>query len=589
MSELTQRVKAKYPQYANVPDADLEKRVLQKYPQYKKYASKTVGGFFENVGKSAVSAVTDIAGAAANVLNPDLEKNTLVNLGKLGVDTAKLVAGDPSELNRASQVLNFYKQRYGGVKNIGETFYNDPVGLILDASVVLGGAGAAVKGVGTAGKISGLTKAGTALTKAGAAIDPFVQTGKLAKIGVAKAGSRLPNRLVEASENLATRGLGNPVAQSKASKKAGRSVASFIDEYNLYDRSPEAAAQVRKNILNQYDELALRSGKQVSMGQIIKAFDDEIARLQQGVNGVISEADQSKIGELVKRKEMLLEASGATYHRPMKAPQKLVLQSDGTLKMQNQPIDPQLTDEFISSVPINVGTDTLTRFRRNVIDPDVPVSQFALDAKGSGSAQGVKRSRDIVKSAIDSSDKRLAKLGKDYGMAKDVEKIYEQAQARGNNRQLFNFTKLGGAGVGGVLGGLPGAITGYIAESIVNDPRSTALQSRSLRATAKTLGSEKARRTLDATGKVFSVGYSSGKSLRPFFQVAPKTERQKYATKTPIQREKSPSKTLPTIVPSPATPDPKKVKPLEYKPPKSVFTNKSAFGSTKKVQRGSFY
>lgn len=589
MSELTQRVKAKYPQYANVPDADLEKRVLQKYPQYKQYASKTVGGFFENVGKSGVNAVKDIAGAAVNVLNPDMEKNTLANLAKLGIDTAKLVAGDESELNRASQVLNFYKQRYGGVDNIGETIYNDPVGFILDASVVLGGAGAVVKGVGTAGKLSGVTKVGTALTKAGAAIDPFMQAGSLAKTGIVNAGSKLPPRLIGASENLTTRGLGNPVTQAKAAKRAGRSVASFIDEYDLYDRSPEGAALARRNILNKYDDLALRSGKQVSMGQIMREFEAEIDRLSRGVNGVVSEADRSKIVELMKRRDMLLEASGATYHSPMKAPQKLTLQSDGTLQMQSQAIDPALTERFVSSVPINVGTDTLTNFRRNVIDPDVPLSQFALDAKGSGSAQGVKRSRDIVKSAIDSSDERLAKLGKDYGMAKDVEKIYEEAQARGNNRQLFNFTKLGGAGVGGVLGGLPGAVTGYIAESVVNDPRSVALQSKSLRATAKTLGSDKAKRAMGATGKVFSLGYSSGKNLRPFSQVAPRSEQQKYSTKTTVQREKSTSTPFTTIITSPATPDPKKVKPLEYKPPKSVFSNKSAFGSTKKVQRGSFY
>lgn len=559
MSELTQRIKAKYPQYANVPDAELEKRVLQKYPQYKQYASKSIGGFVENIGKSGFGAVKDIVGGVVNVLNPDIEKNTLANLAKLGIDTVKLVGGDKSELNRASQVLSFYKQRYGGVDNIGETIYNDPVGFLLDASVVLGGAGAVVKGVGTAGKISGLTKAGTALSTAGAAIDPFMQAGKLAKVGTKRVFSGVPASLDAASESIATRGIGNPVAQAKAAKKAGRSVASFIDEYDLYDRSPESAGQAKQNIIGQYDNLALNSGKQLQMGEIVKKFNAEIERLTQGVGGVISDADKAKISELARRRDQLLQAAGGA-------------------------VDAQ--GNLISS-PVSTGVDTLTNFRRKVIDPDVPQSMFGLDARGSGSAQGVKRSRDIVKGAIDSSDPRLAKLGKDYGMAREMEGIFEKSQARANNRQQLNFTKLGSAGLGGALGGLPGAFAGYVGETIINDPRSVALQSKALKATAKTLGSDKTKKILGSAENVFSRGYSSGKTLRTFAPTAPKSTQQRYEKKTTISGGISEDKPYqPSITPSAST---TKIKPLEYKQPKSVFANKSAFGSTKKVTRGSFY
>lgn len=557
MSELTQRVKAKYPQYANVPDAELEKRVLQKYPQYKQYVSPSIGGFASNVVKSGATAIKDTVGAVVNVINPDMEKNTIANLGRLGVDTAKLIAGDRSELNRASQVLNFYKQRYGGVDNIKETIYNDPVGFLLDASVVLGGAGAAVKGAGAAGKVSGLTKVGTTLSKAGAAIDPFMQAGKVAKVGFSKVANRLPEKLMLASESVATKGIGNPAAQAKAAKKAGRSVASFVDEYNLYDRSPDSASMAKRGIINQYDNLAMNSGKQVQMRQLVQAFDDEIAKLRGGVNGVVSDANQAKITELIRRKDQLLQASGG------------MIDANGQL---------------ISS-PLQAGADTLTSFRRNVIDPDVPQSMFNLDARGSGAAQGVKQARDIVKSGIDSTDPRLAKLGKDYGMAKEVEKIFEQAQSRSNNRQLFNFTKLGSAGVGGITFGVPGAIGGMIAEQVVNTPRFLKLNSKALRSVAKP--SQKLRQAATATSNTFAKGYKFGKNARVL------SPDQKSSISTTGQILTQPPQETPVsykpIVPPTTIQDPKSVKPLKYTPPKNVFSNKSTFGSTKKVTRGSFY
>lgn len=64
---------------------------------------------------------------------------------------------------------------------------------------------------------------------------------------------------------------------------------------------------------------------------------------------------------------------------------------------------------------------------------------------------------------------------------------------------------------------------------------------------------------------------------------------QSQLTKKIVLPQHQPNNAYKPIVPSPATPDPKKVKPLEYKPPKSVFSNKSTFGSSKKVTRGSFY
>lgn len=565
MSKLTEAVKAKYPQYASVPDDQLERRVLAKYPQYRKLASKNVGDFVYNIGKSGVQAVGDLGGAVANAFNPNMDENTIANLAKLAAGTVQFF--DPTQTlgtqyeDRARAVGNFYKNRYGSLDAVGDTLYNDPIGAALDVStVVTGGAGLA-KGVAGVAKAAGAgnvaSKAGrvaSVLTKAAEVTDPFSLVGK----GISKSATAGRRRMIrgfqDTSENLVTRGIGNPVKQAEAARKAGRSVSSFIDQYGLYDRSPDTASKVRRSILQQYDDLALRSGKQISMGQIMQAFDDEIARLSKGVNGVVSEADRAKVAELIKRRDMLLEAAGATYHSPLKAPQRLEVKPDGTLQMRNQPIDPALTEKFVSSVPINVGTDTLTNFRRNVIDPDVPMSQFGLDAKGSGSAQGVKLSRDIVKGAIDSSDPQLNRLGKDYGMAKTMEKIFTDAESRGNNRQIFNFTKLGGAGLGGVVAGAPAALGGFFIEQAVNSPKFISGASKTMREGANLLENEKISRFASSVSKTARPTFTFARVGR----VANTNSDQKTPTITSKQILDQPQQRMNQLSPSTASIPPAK-------------------------------
>lgn len=517
---------------------------------------KSVGGFMGNVVKSGARSAADLMGAVVNTLNPNMEKNTVANLGRLAIGAGQLlIPGEQGYENNARAVGNFYKDRYGGLDKIANTLYNDPVGVGLDVAAVASGVGGALKGAGTASKIAGLTKAGNAFTKAAGFADPFALAGK----GIGKVAStgrtKFASGLARASDDIVTRGIGNPAAQAKLAQKGGRSVASFIDEYNLYDRTPEAAGRAKSGILNQYDDLAMRSGKQVQMGQIMQAFDAEIVKLSQGVGGVISDANQAKIAELIRRRDQLLQAAGGTVNEA------------GSL----------------TSSPIQAGVDTLTDFRRNVIDPDVPQSMYNLDARGSGAAQGVKQSRDIVKGAIDSSDPRLAKLGKDYGMAKGMEKILTQAESRGNNRQLFNFTKLGGAGVGGLMSGAPGVVAGFALETMTNHPKFIAGASKTMRAGSQMLNNPAIDRSMAKMGRVVSPGYNFARTGRmanvtPDQRTPISTSKQTTPQKQLRSPQLSPSK--PSYTPMP------KITP--YQMPKQS-KSAQAFGGTVKVKRGSFY
>jgi hypothetical protein len=524
---------------------------------------KSIAGFAGNVLKSGVRAVGDLGGAVINTVNPNMEKNTVANLLRLGDGILSLVMpGEQINEKNAKAVGKFYMDRYGSLDNAFNTLYNDPVGLALDVSTVISGAGGALKGAGTLSKISGLTKVGNAFSKAAAFTDPFSMMGK--GIGKVSSGSgkKIALGLDRAGENIVTRGIGNPAAQAKAAQKAGRSVSSFIDEYNLYDRSPETAGAVKRGIMDNYDNLALNSGKQVQMGQLITYFNNEIAKLQSGVSGVVSDANQAKIAELMRRRDQLLQAAGG--------------------KVAN--------GELLSS-PLQVGADTLTNFRRNVIDPDVPQSMFNLDARGSGAAQGVKQARDIVKSGIDSTDPRLAKLGSDYGMAKSVEKILTQADARGQNRQIFNFTKLGGAGLGGIVAGAPAAVGGFVAEQVVNSPRFIKGASKTMRATSAALQNPGIGQSVARMGRIASPGYQYSKYGRianniNFDQKTPiSTNTQKPPQIQPEKRQLSPSATPNQAIKPAYSPMPK-LQP--YKMP-SQSKSTQAFGGSVKVKRGSFY
>lgn len=420
---------------------------------------KTIGGFLKNTAKSAGRLVTDTGSAIINIANPDMEKNTVANLLKLGEGAASLlIPGEQTNEKYAKAVGSFYKDRYGGIDKIKNTLYNDPVGVVADVATVATGAGGALRGAGSAaGKLGSvsragqLSKAGTTLSKVGNAIDPLLATTKLAGTGVKAASSRLASTARTLADDLPTRGFGNPAAQATAARKSGQSTAGFMRKYNWYDRSSDSVGAITRDISEKYDDKALRAGTSVQTGQIITQIDAAIKKLQQGVNGVISDSDIKAIEELTRRKQQLLQAVGGEF-------------KDGVQ---------------ISS-PVQAKTSDLTRYRREVIDKDIPDSTYNLDAQASGTVRGTKTMRDFLRKNINSTDPELERLGLDIGQGKALKKVAEGYESRAANRQLFNFTKLGSAGIGSVLAGVPGVVGGFIAEQLVNSPQFLKIASSTL-------------------------------------------------------------------------------------------------------------
>jgi hypothetical protein len=128
------------------------------------------GEALRNTPQSAANFATNMAHP---FLHPIETAETFYDLGRgLLAKAGMLDAPDAEE--KVNAVGQFFAERYGSMEGLKQTLATDPVGVLADASVVLGGTGLAVRGPGLVGK------AGEVMRSAGAAVDPVKAVGKVA-------------------------------------------------------------------------------------------------------------------------------------------------------------------------------------------------------------------------------------------------------------------------------------------------------------------------------------------------------------------------------------------------------------------------
>lgn len=485
---------------------------------------KSVGGFIGNVAKSAVN---NVAGIGSALLHPI---QTAKGIGNTALGAAQLlVPGEQGSEQYARDLGNFYKQRYGGLSNIGETLYNDPVGVALDASTLLGGAGALAKGAGSVSKVGGLSKLGRGLSRAGSLADPFQLPGRAMGKMIPKAGKAIETQ----ARDFSIRGYGQPQKLGKFADKF-RPAQEVIGEYGLYGKDLNKLDDVISQIQSQFDDIARKSGRQVSVEEILNAG-------------------------LQKAEE--LKKSGFT---------------------EDIAIAKQLEDKmaaFIDANPrqaIDIGEATKAR-----LGFDKRVKSFALDPTAKGSNEVM---RDLFQEQIRKSAKGLqtpmgedlAQTGKRLNELYSFKPIMEQAAARGTSTRPLNLGRMVTATAGAASGGLPGMVAGFAADTLLNSPQFVGATSKIGQKVGQAL--QKPMRT-PATLKA---GYGFGLAGRFNLPTAARETRETKQLKTV-------PKTSPSIAPIKPTPMvtsaiPKVAKEIKYTPPKNVFKNKSAFG--KKIKLG---
>lgn len=277
-------------QYGSLPSS-------QKAPQAPAQPEKkSLGGFIDNLGSSALDFGRSIATAVTHPVQTlktlgslslgaldnlnDFQTKAVSNLpiggaGQQAVSKAlsfvnpltaipqrlrSLGVNLDSSNQLADQLGQTYKERYGGLSNIGETAYTDPVGVLADLATLLSG-GAGV--VGKIGEVSNIgSKAGTAgrlsniastLSKSANAIDPLQ--------AIIRAGSRISGRFFNAPKptiaNLIEqiiqpnkKTISGYQNQVKSAENAFRNIDfSGVKTYNdLFTKLKEASSKMLKSI-----------------------------------------------------------------------------------------------------------------------------------------------------------------------------------------------------------------------------------------------------------------------------------------------------------------------------------------------------
>ena len=140
------------------------------------------GGIFSRALKNLLpSTAAQFGNLASSIINP---VETVKTIGKIGVGLAtKALPGEAEKTESvmtADAAIDVFKERYGSWDKIKETFAEDPAGLLLDLSTVIGGGAGIVKGGATLSKAGRVASVAGKVERAASAVDPLTIAGKAA-------------------------------------------------------------------------------------------------------------------------------------------------------------------------------------------------------------------------------------------------------------------------------------------------------------------------------------------------------------------------------------------------------------------------
>lgn len=134
-----------------------------------------------NTPKSGAQFLEDIITPFAHPVDT---AKAIGNLG-LGLEQ-KFIPGTQGNEYIVDDLVDMFKDRYGGIENFKKTLAEDPVGAVADIATVLNPAGKAVQATGAATKLQKVSKAGKAITKASEAMEPLTAAGKTVRGAIKK-------------------------------------------------------------------------------------------------------------------------------------------------------------------------------------------------------------------------------------------------------------------------------------------------------------------------------------------------------------------------------------------------------------------
>lgn len=464
-----------------------------------------LGDVARNIIPSGVSLVKDIGSA---LLHP---VETAKGLGKTAVGLYQLTTPGEQEYEAYPKAIGeFYKQRYGGKENIKESFRQDPLGVATDVASVLSLAGAGLKGTskvatlaGKAGTAEKLSKAGAVAGKTAEIIDPIMATTKaVGKINsfakevpiVGGVFKDIRPSLASASEKTITAGLGKTKALEGALGKirsTGESLISFWDRNNLWERTPDVAQDAIDAVKQAYGG-AVKSGEDVKVLDVLNAYDD-LRKTYEGQALRGSDTANEIISRIDDRKQRFLNT----------------IQSTGELKGQLK--------QSVKN-PLRVSSKEVLEQKRT-LGTDIPEAKYRYNVPLTPKQAADIELEDVLRLQLEKASPGTRKLGVQESALIDLSKTFRDKGLREAGKQTINFSKLGTSGVGAFLGGLPGAISGYVLESVVNSPTGTKILAKTFDKLSKV--------ELDWLNKTIKKGYEIGRNISSVDKAQNDTFRRK--------------------------------------------------------------
>ncbi len=285
-NDAMKNLRAKYPQYNDIPDTTLAKMIVEKHPRYKQDFAEYLGEAQPTpqgeltVGNAVMQGIGNIPSSLKRfgeaVISP------ITHPIETGKGLAKIATAAANPLSPESQMTGqelgkFYAERYGGWENVKKTFAEDPIGFLSDVSTVLTGSGALAKA-------GGLAKTAETLSVAGRVADPIAAAGNITRNVASVVRDKIP-QVSKLEEYL----YANAIKPSTTLKPIERAkiVATGLREGIL--PTPSGLNKIQSNIESLNGEInnkiiyAAKRGMVVNTQDIVKRIDDVVDRFKNQV------------------------------------------------------------------------------------------------------------------------------------------------------------------------------------------------------------------------------------------------------------------------------------------------------------------
>ena len=303
------------------------KRTDQRRAEAQGGTDTKVGQVFGNVIPSAQENAGDILHA---VTHPKQTIKGTLDVVQGGIQ--KLVPGEQKKEESFDSLVRFFGDRYGSLERIKQTVINDPVGVALDLSGFLGGAGVAAKSASTASKASGVGKLASKL-------DDVSDASKATRISMVEASSKAYGvkkniRSLTQLEN----------SNSALRKYVGKKQKKGIDPKEIVAQTDLLKDSIDKNGV-------IRT---TQPGGAVERLQEFIEQQENVIAEVLRRENQSIPTELIKEKGVkLIEKEGFTGSRKKNALNTLEKEIEAVIEFGDS-ADGKIPLESIQEVKVDM-------------------------------------------------------------------------------------------------------------------------------------------------------------------------------------------------------------------------------------------